>query len=66
MYPFASEKALSVLARFSKNSYWRWIVFWFSLQRSSKRFLILRRTERDVIKHVYCSSRKVPDILVRF
>ena len=41
-------------------------VFWFSLQRSSETFLILRRNERDMIKSVYCSSCKVPFVLVRF
>ena len=29
-------------------------------------FLILRRTDRDMIKRVYLSSSKVPAILVRF
>ena len=29
-------------------------VFWFSLQRLSETFLILRRNERDVIKYIYC------------
>ena len=38
-------------------------VFWFSLQLLSETFLIPRRTERDVIKNVYWSSCKVPDIL---
>jgi hypothetical protein len=30
-------------------------VFWFSLQLLSETYLILRRTERDMITHVYCS-----------
>jgi hypothetical protein len=33
---------------------------------SSEAFLIIRRTERDVIKHVCRSSCKVPIILDRF
>ena len=33
-------------------------VFWFSVQLSSETFLVLRRTERDVIKNVYGSSCK--------
>jgi hypothetical protein len=41
-------------------------VFWFSLQLLSETFLILRRTERDMIKNVYCLPSKVPVILVRF
>ena len=39
-------------------------VFWFSLQLLSETFLILRRTERDIIKNLYRSSCKVPVILV--
>ena len=37
----------------------------FFLQLLSLAFLILRRTERDMIKNVYCSSFKVSDILAR-
>ena len=33
-------------------------MFWFSLQRLSEIFLILRRTEREMIKNVYWSSIK--------
>ena len=32
----------------------------------SGKFLTLRRTERDMIKNVYLSSRKLPIILLRF
>ena len=41
-------------------------VFWFSLQLLSETFLILRRTERDLIKNVYWFPCKVPIILVGF
>jgi hypothetical protein len=41
-------------------------LFWFSLQLLSETFLILRRTERDMIKNVNLSKRKAPIILVRF
>ena len=39
-------------------------VFWFSVQLLSETFLILRRTERDMIKNVYRSSCTVPVIVV--
>jgi len=42
------------------------IVFCFSLQHLSETFLILSRTEQDVIKNVYFSSYKVDVILVCF
>ena len=41
-------------------------VFWFSLQRLCEIFLILRRTERDMIKTVYWTSCEGPVSLVRF
>jgi len=41
-------------------------LFWFYLQRLSVTFLILWRTERDMIIRVYRSPCKVPIIRVRF
>jgi hypothetical protein len=38
----------------------------FSVQLLSETFLILRRTDRDMIKNVYRSSCEVPVIVVRF
>ena len=40
--------------------------FRVSLQLLSETFFILRITERDMFKNVYCSSCKVPFILARF
>jgi len=41
-------------------------VFRFSPEVLSATFLILRRSERDMLKNAYCSPRKVPVILVIF
>jgi hypothetical protein len=38
------------MVRFKKKSYWKYNVFWFSLQRLSEAFLILKRIEWDMIK----------------
>jgi len=57
----------SQTARFSKKKLLTTkCVFWFSLQLLSETFLILRRTERDMIQNVYRASCKVPVIVVRF
>ena len=42
------------------------IHFLFSLQVLSEIFLILRKSERDMMKNLYWSSCKVPDILALF
>ena len=53
------------------HDYWKKLllkmrcVFWFYLQLWSEILLILRRNERDMIKNVSYSSRKIPVILVR-
>ena len=50
-----------------RKDYWiTKCVFWFSLQILSEKFLILRRTEQDMIKHVYWSACKLAHILARF
>jgi hypothetical protein len=54
------------MARFSKKKVIVYkIVIWLYLHLS-KILAILRRIERDVIKNVYWSSRKVPSVIVRF
>ena len=41
-------------------------MFWYYLQILSGTFLILRRSERDIIVSVHLSSCKVPEILINF
>jgi hypothetical protein len=47
-----------------KKSCWRQNVFWISLQRFYEIFFVLSRIERDMIKNVYCCSRKVSIVIV--
>ena len=52
---------------FRKKNYWTQnVCFDFRYNFFSEAFLIIRRSERHVIKNVYSSSCKVPVILVRF
>jgi hypothetical protein len=52
---------------FSGKTEHKMCFFLFSLQILSEKFLIVRRTERDIITNVYRSaSCKVPVIIVRF
>ena len=56
---------ISSMARFLKIKILKIkCVFWFSLQLLSETFLILGRTERDIIKNVYRCSHKVHVVLV--
>ena len=41
-------------------------VFWFSPQILYEKIIILRRFQRDMIKHVYWSSRKISILFGRF
>ena len=62
-YFFTSSKKTE---RFSNIYIYMKCVFCFSLQLLSVTFLILKGTERDIIKNVYRSAYKVSAILVRF
>jgi hypothetical protein len=58
---------VSRAARFSKNKLLNTkCVFWFSLRLFSETFLILRRTERAMIKIIYLSAYKYPLFLSSF
>ena len=49
-----------------KKKLWNIKYVWILYTDFSERFLILRRTERDIIINVHMYSCKVPGILVRF
>jgi hypothetical protein len=53
-------------ARLSKKRYWTQNVFLFALQILSETFLILRRTERNMIKISSCLHVKYPLFLSEF
>ena len=57
---------ISLTIWFSKQSYWKWNVFRFSLQLLFETFLILRIIQRDIFINVKMSSRKVPVIRLGF
>jgi len=50
---------------FVKNVLNTEISVWFCLQLPSETFLILRRSQRDII-NIHNLSRKIPVVLVRF
>jgi len=49
-----------------EKSYWTQNVFWFSLKLLPLTFLILRRSELDIIKNIYWSSCEVVSFLPDF
>jgi hypothetical protein len=58
---------ISQTARLSKEKFVEHeMYFEFLYEFFCETFLILRKTERDMIKHVYRSARTVPVILVIF
>jgi len=60
---------ISQTARFSRKNYCTQNVFWFSVQLLFETFLVLRRTERDMIKNVHwsvCMYCTVPLVLSDF